>query len=92
MHQSQLPAAKGKQNARCKRILSTLSSQCMRTAHAGVMASGLHVTAQVLEGSEPNEHGTWQYGRGGWCDGQEVTPTHLLSLPYFCLGSANALW
>lgn len=27
---------------------------------------------QVLEGSEPNEHGTWQYGRGGWCDGQEV--------------------
>lgn len=29
---------------------------------------------QVLEGSEPNEHGTWQYGRGGWCDGQEVTP------------------
>ena len=30
------------------------------------------VTVQVLEGSEPNEHGTWQYGRGGWCDGQEV--------------------
>ena len=28
--------------------------------------------AQVLQGSEPNEHGTWQYGRGGWCDGQEV--------------------
>ncbi|KAL0025366.1 hypothetical protein WJX79_001061 [Trebouxia sp. C0005] len=29
---------------------------------------------KVLEGSEPNEHGTWQYGRGGWCDGQEVRP------------------
>ncbi|KAL3136582.1 hypothetical protein ABBQ38_005828 [Trebouxia sp. C0009 RCD-2024] len=29
---------------------------------------------QVLQGSEPNEHGTWQYGRGGWCDGQEVRP------------------
>ncbi|DBA77212.1 TPA: hypothetical protein ACH3X1_009783 [Trebouxia sp. C0004] len=28
---------------------------------------------KVLEGSEPNEHGTWQYGRGGWCDGQEVS-------------------
>lgn len=28
---------------------------------------------QVLAGSEPNEHGTWQYGRGGWCDGQEVS-------------------
>lgn len=39
--------------------------------------SGAYVTVavlmvQVLQGSEPNEHGTWQYGRGGWCDGQEV--------------------
>ena len=33
---------------------------------------------QVLEGSEPNEHGTWQYGRGGWCDGQEVSTQFLL--------------
>lgn len=31
------------------------------------------LVVQVLQGSEPNEHGTWQYGRGGWCDGQEVT-------------------
>ena len=30
------------------------------------------LVVQVLQGSEPNEHGTWQYGRGGWCDGQEV--------------------
>jgi hypothetical protein len=22
----------------------------------------------------PNEHGTWQYGRDGWCDGQKVRP------------------
>lgn len=22
----------------------------------------------------PNEHGTWQYGRNGWCDGQNVRP------------------
>ena len=22
----------------------------------------------------PNEHGTWQYGRNGWCDGQHVRP------------------
>lgn len=22
----------------------------------------------------PNEHGTWQYGRDGWCDGQNVRP------------------
>jgi hypothetical protein len=22
----------------------------------------------------PNEHGTWFYGRGGWCDGAPVVP------------------
>ena len=29
---------------------------------------------RVREGVVPNEHGTWLYGRDGWCDGQEVTP------------------
>jgi len=29
---------------------------------------------RVREGVEPNEHGTWLYGRNGWCDGQEVNP------------------
>ncbi len=29
---------------------------------------------RVPEGVEPNEHGTWLYGRNGWCDGQEVEP------------------
>ncbi len=29
---------------------------------------------RVFEGVEPNEYGTWLYGRDGWCDGQEVTP------------------
>ena len=27
-----------------------------------------------MEGVEPNEHGTWLYGRNGWCDGQNVQP------------------
>ena len=26
------------------------------------------------KGVEPNEHGTWLYGRNGWCDGQQVDP------------------
>jgi hypothetical protein len=30
--------------------------------------------SQVLEGVVPNEHGTWFYGRNGWCDGQDVRP------------------
>ena len=29
---------------------------------------------QVADGVEPNEHGTWLYGRNGWCDGQDVKP------------------
>ena len=29
---------------------------------------------QVSQGTEPNEHGTWMYGRNGWCDGQNITP------------------
>lgn len=27
---------------------------------------------EVLKGVVPNEHGTWLYGRDGWCDGQNV--------------------
>lgn len=30
-------------------------------------------TLAVPYGSEPNEHGTWFYGRNGWCDGQHVS-------------------
>ncbi|XP_032898127.1 uncharacterized protein LOC116986660 [Amblyraja radiata] len=29
---------------------------------------------RVSEGVVPNEHGTWLYGRNGWCDGQGVAP------------------
>lgn len=28
----------------------------------------------VPTGSVPNEHGTWMYGRNGWCDGADVPP------------------
>jgi len=36
--------------------------------------SPLGCTLQVPLGSLPNEHGTWYYGRNGWCDGQDVKP------------------
>ena len=39
-----------------------------------VLGSPLGCADQVLQGSEPNEHGTWLYGRDGWCDGQNVRP------------------
>ncbi|KAM3872992.1 uncharacterized protein ACN63O_001979 [Diretmus argenteus] len=34
----------------------------------------LGCTMLVKEGAVPNEHGTWLYGRGGWCDGLQVDP------------------
>ena len=34
----------------------------------------LLMMAQVLSGGAPNQHGTWAYGRNGWCDGQNVRP------------------
>ena len=39
-----------------------------------MLGSPLGCADQVLQGSEPNEHGTWLYGRDGWCDGQNVRP------------------
>ncbi|XP_078376545.1 uncharacterized protein LOC144659900 [Oculina patagonica] len=36
--------------------------------------SAMGCADRVPEGVEPNEHGTWLYGRDGWCDGQEVIP------------------
>lgn len=34
----------------------------------------LGCTEKVREGAVPNEHGTWLYGRDGWCDGLQVNP------------------
>lgn len=36
--------------------------------------SPLGCTMRVKDGAVPNEHGTWLYGRGGWCDGLQVDP------------------
>ncbi|KAM4735367.1 uncharacterized protein FYW61_005887 isoform 2-T2 [Anableps anableps] len=36
--------------------------------------SALGCTMRVKDGAVPNEHGTWLYGRGGWCDGLQVDP------------------
>lgn len=29
---------------------------------------------KTARGAVPNEHGTWYFGRNGWCDGQDVKP------------------
>lgn len=39
-----------------------------------LLCEGLLMCMQVEEGGIPNEHGTWHFGRNGWCDGQNVRP------------------
>ena len=40
---------------------------------------------------EPNEHGTWLYGRDGWCDGREVTPWVIRITKELHLESLNSI-
>lgn len=45
----------------------------------------------VGEGVVPNQHGTWYFGRGGWCPGQQVRP-HVFDLtPQLRMGAENEL-
>ena len=37
-------------------------------------ATAMGCAERVDSGVEPNEHGTWLYGRDGWCPGQDVVP------------------
>jgi hypothetical protein len=36
--------------------------------------SQLGCAERVGDGVVPNQHGTWYFGRGGWCPGQDVRP------------------
>ena len=38
------------------------------------IGTALGCAMRVGEGAVPKEHGTWLYGRGGWCDGLQVDP------------------
>jgi hypothetical protein len=44
-----------------------------------------------MEGVEPNEHGTWLYGRNGWCDGQQVDPWVIDITTDVNLSASNAI-
>ena len=56
--------------------LITLSLMIFIITHVSSRMLGRRwaVPTRVGEGVVPNELGRWLYGRGGWCDGQEVTP------------------
>jgi hypothetical protein len=45
----------------------------------------------VAEGVVPNQHGTWYFGRGGWCPGFDVRPFIADVTADAKLGAANSL-
>ncbi|KAG9345206.1 hypothetical protein JZ751_009751 [Albula glossodonta] len=51
-----------------------MASLNLRFRSSNYSGSALGCAARVVEGAVPNEHGTWLYGRGGWCDGLQVNP------------------
>jgi Peptide-N-glycosidase F, C terminal/Peptide-N-glycosidase F, N terminal len=46
---------------------------------------------QTHLGGEPNEYGTWLYGRDGWCDGREVFPWVTDITSQLTIGSSNSV-
>ncbi|KAK3541163.1 hypothetical protein QTP86_016245 [Hemibagrus guttatus] len=46
---------------------------------------------RVGEGAVPNEHGTWLYGRAGWCDGLQVDPWRVDLTPQLDLSASNTI-
>uniref|UniRef100_A0A4W4EBS1 Peptide-N-glycosidase F N-terminal domain-containing protein n=1 Tax=Electrophorus electricus TaxID=8005 RepID=A0A4W4EBS1_ELEEL len=53
--------------------------------------SALGCALRVGEGAVPNEHGTWLYGRGGWCDGLQVDPWRVDITPQLDMGGSNTI-
>lgn len=47
--------------------------------------------AQVVEGTVPNQYGTWVYGRGGWCPGKQVDPFIAAVTDSVLFGEENAI-
>lgn len=51
----------------------------------------LGCTNDVGKGAVPNQHGTWYYGRGGWCPGWDVAPWVVDVTKDAKLGQSNTL-
>jgi hypothetical protein len=46
---------------------------------------------RVNEGVVPNQHGTWYFGRGGWCPGLDVAPWIVDVTSHLRPGSSNEI-
>ena len=45
----------------------------------------------MLDGTIPNQYGTWGYGRAGWCPGQDVRPWITDITDYVSIGDENVM-
>lgn len=85
------------------RDMANCAEFCNHTHHFQVNAGQRHIKAhpetddivgcvkQVPAGVTPNQAGTWVYGRGGWCPGQDVPPWRADVTADVRLGAANAI-
>ena len=53
--------------------------------------STLGCSRNVSKGATPNEHGTWVYGRAGWCPGLDVTPWEIDVTGWLSTSSNNTV-
>ena len=45
----------------------------------------------IIDGTIPNQYGTWGYGRAGWCPGQDVRPWITDITDYVSIGDENVM-
>lgn len=83
---------KPKGTSKCREMTQTSCTDFIYRGH-GVEPSGtpLGCTTLVKEGAVPNEHGTWLYGRGGWCDGLQVNPWRIDITKQVCPSTLNSI-
>lgn len=86
----------GSDNNNCAEFCVTshhfvVNSQYNNTRVFKNAGTALGCAERVREGVVPNEHGTWLYGRDGWCDGQEVVPWVIDILEQVTLGRNNTI-
>jgi hypothetical protein len=57
----------------CKHIGQCSAHESVKT-HPDPDLTNIGCANRIEEGVVPNQYGTWQLSRGGWCPGQDVRP------------------
>lgn len=72
-------------------FLSQLSVQIFEHVDFPEARSPDGCTDRVDQGVVPNQHGTWYFGRGGWCPGWDVRPVVIDVTSELRMGAENEL-